>query len=1415
MAIDIRITDGISSSVIDKLNGIGNAARYTDERVKAMQSTLDKVNSSKVNTAASQAQAVTETQRKVSRATESAHVTYVKQLQKNRETVSKVFEDGLKDRETQQAKLISSIEKSAATLGSSKNTADAINRNTGAAIKQASASSLKQSQGMYNNLFGAHNLTTSSTSAKKLSDTINTVTGAGIKQSTATVQKQMQSMYESMFSVTANLPTSAQAALAKAQAASQAQAAPKKLSTYINQTQLAPPVESKTARAAQQASYDSLFGATSTASASAASSVNAASNAMKGVNSSANAASGGIKNLSKSMGDLDRSVSFLRSDGLRWAKVFGALSGVTLTAHALVGMADAYSRVQNRLSLVTESQQQNNALTQQIGQIANASRQPLEETAKTFARIDLAMKTLGRSQHDSLQITQNVAKALKLGGASAGESASALLQLSQAFNKGKLDGDEFRSVMENAPLLADKFAKKLGVTRGELLQLAPKGKITAKVMSEAILEATADIDKAFGKLKPTIAEAFTVMRTSATLFFGDLDKQTGITAAMSSAIMVLSKNLDKVAFVIAALAPILAVFIGRAALTGFAALGRYAVSAGASIGAIQSPITKVAIGLANMGRVGTAALRAIMAEAIAAGTFISGLTVATYATTTAMTALGAVARRAGAMMAAAFSFGNIILIITTLIAAVWAFGDRFIVSAKDGINARDVLLAAWDEFSGFMVYIFNAIFDAISAFFGSTVDGGMTTTEKLIASFNAFGTGVAVTIDAIITVLTNLWSAIKSVIYFLSDTIYNVFAILTNAIVSVVNVGIDAINGLGSAANWVLDKTGASNIVGNFGEIGKLAGMDFKTQFVDSLADFKQSDGALNAWDTIKDRVMEGAKKRAADRSTDAPLRGTGKDMSVDPAAKAKKGITREELLRRQVAMEEKTIATALRYGDAKAVTAKIEEVEEKLREKNFAKLSINEKAAFEALVRRREEMVRVGKAQDALFEVSNQAAEDQKRASQQAAKNMLSAGVIGQNQFTSAMQNASNKFNEATDSAYAYKKALTDIKEVSGLYGDEATGAKAVQEARQKAIDGNKATPDTGEIARLAIEKANIEKANSAYTSAMDTTIGAQKDNGFAINALNKAYDKGALSVQNYTNQMYGLRAVQLQLKNAQLGITDWSEPFRQGIYQLVAEMPTLGQSMADAVHSTLGNAIDNVSSAITNLTTDWSTMSKEATDALGRPASALETIEYTVGKVVKAIGQEMVNAIIKMGVQMAIQWAMKEALATAANASAVAQAAATGAAITAAMTPAATTASIATAGTSAVSGSAAFAASMASMLAVIPAFADGSDVIRGAGNSRSDSILARLSNGEMVMNANATKNNLSALRAMQSGATLSGGQGTSVQITVIVESDGTSTTTTKGQADSFSKELVPLVTGLVDKRLSYLSNQGQPLAR
>jgi tape measure domain-containing protein len=193
-----------------------------------------------------------------------------------------------------------------------------------------------------------------------------------------------------------------------------------------------------------------------------------------------------------------------------------ALAGISvlLLAKQVLQLADSFATLQNKLRVVTNSQEELTSVTQSLFEISQDTRSSFEATAELYSRLSISSRELGLTQQQVLGFTESLNQAVILSGATAQEAEAAIRQLTQGIASGALRGDELRSVLENLPTVADTIAKSLGVTRGELRELGQQGKITAQDIIIAFQEARGELREGFGKTVPTIGQAFTVLRNA-------------------------------------------------------------------------------------------------------------------------------------------------------------------------------------------------------------------------------------------------------------------------------------------------------------------------------------------------------------------------------------------------------------------------------------------------------------------------------------------------------------------------------------------------------------------------------------------------------------------------------------------------------------------------------------------------------------------------------------------------------------------------------------------------------------------------------------------------------------------------------------------------------------------------------------
>lgn len=268
-----------------------------------------------------------------------------------------------------------------------------------------------------------------------------------------------------------------------------------------------------------------------------------ASKDLDGLSSSAKKAGSSLGGMGNDANKASKDTSALASNVKMLGMAFASLG----TFKALVDIADQQTKYTAQLRLATNSQEEFNIALSNVKNIASKAQADIGSIATTYARMSNALKDAGASQKQIGIIAENVALGLKIGGASATETASAMLQLSQAFASGILRGDEFNSMAENAPTLMRALAASMKVPVGELRAMAAEGKITVADLKQAFGDE--ELNKKFTDQASqirTISGAWQELRTELELVVGAFNDITGAVDGVTKVIGFMSaavKNL--------------------------------------------------------------------------------------------------------------------------------------------------------------------------------------------------------------------------------------------------------------------------------------------------------------------------------------------------------------------------------------------------------------------------------------------------------------------------------------------------------------------------------------------------------------------------------------------------------------------------------------------------------------------------------------------------------------------------------------------------------------------------------------------------------------------------------------------------------------------------------------------------------
>lgn len=240
-----------------------------------------------------------------------------------------------------------------------------------------------------------------------------------------------------------------------------------------------------------------------------------------------------------------------------------SLSGVAVALAAALSVkqvseyADAWATVNNKLANSLRPNEQLADVTERVFNITQQTRGSLDATASLYARLERATRQYGTSADDLAKLTTIINQGFVVSGATAQEAENAIIQLSQGLASGALRGEEFNSVNEQGNRLIVALADSMGVSIGEMRNMAAQGKLTTDVVVNGLLSQGAVIGKEFANTTTTISQALQVAGNNVTKFFGENSTVKTGAAIFNDAVVTASENIGVLSAALTAAAAIM------------------------------------------------------------------------------------------------------------------------------------------------------------------------------------------------------------------------------------------------------------------------------------------------------------------------------------------------------------------------------------------------------------------------------------------------------------------------------------------------------------------------------------------------------------------------------------------------------------------------------------------------------------------------------------------------------------------------------------------------------------------------------------------------------------------------------------------------------------------------------------------
>jgi tape measure domain-containing protein len=185
---------------------------------------------------------------------------------------------------------------------------------------------------------------------------------------------------------------------------------------------------------------------------------------------------------------------------------------------SVLNYSDELTLTKARIDLINDGQRTTAELQEDIYQAAQRSRGSYQDMAKSVAKLGMLAGDAFKNNDEMVAFTELMNKSFTVSGASESEKSAAMYQLTQAMSSGVLQGDELRSIRENAPMFYQAIAEYTGKSTAELKEMGANGEITADIMKNALFSAGDDIEAKMEQMPKTFGNAMTSIQNSAAYY---------------------------------------------------------------------------------------------------------------------------------------------------------------------------------------------------------------------------------------------------------------------------------------------------------------------------------------------------------------------------------------------------------------------------------------------------------------------------------------------------------------------------------------------------------------------------------------------------------------------------------------------------------------------------------------------------------------------------------------------------------------------------------------------------------------------------------------------------------------------------------------------------------------------------------
>lgn len=189
------------------------------------------------------------------------------------------------------------------------------------------------------------------------------------------------------------------------------------------------------------------------------------------------------------------------------------------TVGKVLDLSDTLTSTTARLNLMNDGLQTTQDLQNMIYLSAERARGSYQATADAVSKLGLMAGDAFGSSEEIVAFMEQINKQFTIAGTEAAGIDAAMLQLTQAMGSGVLRGEEYNSILEQAPNIIQAIADYMEVPKGQLKDMAADGAITADIVKAAMFAAADETNEKFASMPKTFSQIWTSFQNTALMAF--------------------------------------------------------------------------------------------------------------------------------------------------------------------------------------------------------------------------------------------------------------------------------------------------------------------------------------------------------------------------------------------------------------------------------------------------------------------------------------------------------------------------------------------------------------------------------------------------------------------------------------------------------------------------------------------------------------------------------------------------------------------------------------------------------------------------------------------------------------------------------------------------------------------------------